>query len=135
MKWNHLKDTPPPRDTQLLLWLHVHSTGALFIGQKFGGNWGKWFIDGFSYSPSDDQLVNAFAAQWAIPETPAADFKLNPENQSDWEIELDRLGYSSGMSFHVRLSQCVNNLDEFAGLTPREALQQGWLDYAADDGG
>jgi hypothetical protein len=53
--------------------------------------------------------------------------RLTKETQTDWERHLDALGFSKG--FKDRLSQCVNNLDEFFGLTPAEALQQGWLDY------
>ncbi len=57
----------------------------------------------------------------------ATELKLTTENQAAWEAALDELGHSEG--FRDRLSQCVDNLEEFAGLTPREALQQGWYDY------
>jgi hypothetical protein len=55
------------------------------------------------------------------------ELKLTAENQSAWEQALDELGHGEG--FRDRLSQCVDNLEEFAGLTPRQALQQGWYDY------
>jgi hypothetical protein len=55
------------------------------------------------------------------------ELRLTTENQTEWEAALDELGHNEG--FHDRLSQCVDNLEEFAGLTPREALQQGWYDY------
>lgn len=54
--------------------------------------------------------------------------KLTPENQTEWEADLDLIGFQDG--FKDRLSQCVDNMEEFAGLTAREALQQGWYDYA-----
>ena len=53
--------------------------------------------------------------------------KLTVDNLKDWEADLDLLGFKDG--FKDRLSQCVDNLAEFIGLTPREALQQGWYDY------
>lgn len=53
--------------------------------------------------------------------------KLTEDNVLAWEAALDDLGHRHG--FKDNLSECVDNLVEFKGLTPREALQQGWYDY------
>lgn len=66
-------------------------------------------------------------------ETGDSILRLTYETQARWESDLDALGFAEG--FKDRLSQCVNNLDGFFGFTPREALQQGWYDYAEDDEG
>lgn len=52
---------------------------------------------------------------------------LTADNLVQWEQALDALGHREG--FRDQLSKCVDNLAEFEGLTPREALQQGWYDY------
>jgi hypothetical protein len=53
--------------------------------------------------------------------------RLTEQNVLEWEDALDDLGHREG--FKDKLSECVDNLAEFKGLTPREALQQGWYDY------
>lgn len=53
--------------------------------------------------------------------------KLKESNLLEWEAALDDLGHREG--FKDNLSECVDNIEEFSGLTPREALQQGWYDY------